>query len=49
LSIVDLSKPSVFDGPSFDELETLQAIEALHPELMVMLGSHSLDVSSTSN
>ena len=49
LSTVDLSKPPIFDDPSSDELETPQAIEALKPKLMVMSGSRSLDVSSTSN
>lgn len=46
-STVDLSKPPVFDDPSFGELEHPQAIMALQPKLMVMSSSHILEVSST--
>jgi len=35
-SLVDLSKPLVFDDDSFDSLETFQEVEALQPLLMVI-------------
>jgi len=47
--IVNMSKPPVYDYLSIDEVETSQAIKALQPELMVMLGPHCPGVSSTSD
>ena len=44
LFVVDISKPAVFDDLPVDEVETPQAIEALQPELMVMLGPYCLEV-----
>jgi len=48
-SIAELSKPPIFDDPSYGELELLQAIEAFQPELIVMLVSRSLEINSTSD
>lgn len=43
--IVDLSKPSVYDYLSVDEVETLRVVGALQPKLMVMSGPHCPEVS----
>jgi len=47
--IVDISKPPVYDDISFDEVETLQAVEALQHELMVMSSPHCPEVGFTSD
>lgn len=44
-----LSKPPVFDDLPSDNFELPQAVEALKPELMVMLGSRSLEACSNSD
>lgn len=44
--VVDISKPLIFDDLPDDEVETPQYVEAHQPELMVMLGTHYLEVSS---
>jgi len=44
---VDFSKPPVYDDISDDEVETLQAIKELQPELMVMSGPRCLEVGFT--
>lgn len=44
-----LSKTLDFDDPFYDEVETPQAVEELQPELMVMSGSRSLELSSTTD
>ena len=44
---VDPSKPSVYDDPPNDEVETPKTVEELQPELMVMSGPRSLQVSLT--
>lgn len=46
---VDLLKPPVYDDLPNDEFETPKTVEALQPELMVMLGPRSLEVSLTSD
>ena len=46
---VDVSKHVVFDDLLADEVETPQVVEELQPELMVISGSCSLQVSSTSD
>jgi len=45
--IVNLSKTLVYDDISVNEVETLQTIETLQPELMVMLGPCCPEVGFT--
>jgi len=45
--IVYLSKTHVFDDLAVDEVETLQVVEALQPELMVMSSLRCVEVDST--
>lgn len=45
---VNLSKALVYDDLSVNEVKTPQTIEALQPELMVMLGPHCPEVGFTS-
>jgi len=47
--VVNISKPSVYDDLPHDEVETPNSIEALKPELMVMLGPHSIEVRFNSD
>lgn len=47
--IFDLLNPLVYDYLRNDEVETPNTVEALQPELMVMLGPCSLGVSLTSD
>lgn len=46
---IDIARPLVFDDSYSDEVETPQDVEPLQFEHMVMSGSRSLDVTSTSN
>ena len=43
----NMSRPLVFDDVPVDEVETPQAIEALHPEMMVMTGPRCPEVGFT--
>lgn len=45
--VVDFPKPPIFDDISTDEVKTQQAVEALQPDLMVMLGHHCYKVIFT--
>ena len=46
---VNFLKPHVYDDLSVDEVETLQTVEALQPELMVMVGPRFLEVGFASD
>jgi len=48
-SAVDFSKTLVLDDLSFDDLDLSQDVRVVEPELMVMLSSRSLEVSSNSD
>ena len=47
--IVNLSKTLVYDDLSINKVKTLQTVEAIQPELMVMLDLHCAEVGFTSD